>query len=320
MSEACELRFGDIEVSRHDRVAVLTINRPAKLNALRRAFWTDLVHGLNVLANDGLTGAIVLTGAGDRSFSVGGDIADFGSLEGIEALRALQQEAMAGLMAIERCPLMIIAAVNGYAIGGGCELVLACDWAFAANNATFAMPEASLGLMPGFGVIRAPQLIGRSMTKLMIATGEPIDAQRAYEIGLVQKLVPPETLRGEAIAAAGRIIRLSPNAVRTGKRLVNRDLSSSMIDYSVEAVTVLQCSLDRRERATSPRRRRARRRQPAVRLAQRRRPHSASGIRVADPWSPKWRARGATGVEQSSILRDFLRDAASRGGHNAHQP
>ena len=247
MAHIDDLKIGDIDVSRNGGVAVLTINRPEKLNALTRAFWADLRKTLGIVSSDGVTGAIVLSGAGSRSFSVGGDIAGFAAIKDLEGLYALQQEAMAGFMSIEHCPLMVIAAVNGYAFGGGCELVLACDWAIAADNAVFAMPEASLGLLPGFGVIRAPDVIGRPMTKLMVAAGEKIDAMRAHEIGLVQKIVPTEALLSEAIAIAKRVVLNSPTALRVGKRVINHRLDQAMIDYSVEAVTVLQCSADRHE-------------------------------------------------------------------------
>jgi enoyl-CoA hydratase len=244
-------RIGYIDVSRSEGIAVLNIDRPEKLNALTREFWTDLTKALDMVSNDGATGAIVLRGAGERAFSVGGDIAGFSVLTDSESLEALQKEAMAAFMSIERCPVMVIAAVNGFAFGGGCELVLACDWAIAAENAVFAMPEATLGLLPGFGVIRGPDIIGRPMTKLMVGSGEKVNATRAREIGLVQKIVAAEMLMGEATAMAKQVARNSATALEVGKHLINHDLQQASIDYSTEAVTRLLCSPDKTEGANA---------------------------------------------------------------------
>jgi enoyl-CoA hydratase len=242
-----QMQHKDIEISKEDGIAILTINRPEKLNALRRAFWRELGESLELLSDDGCTRALILTGAGTRSFSVGGDIAEFSMIEDTETLRELQIECMRGFTAIEQCPLMVIAAVNGYAFGGGCELVLACDWAIAARQAAFALPEASLGLLPGFGAIRAPQLIGPNMTKYLIATGERLSAGRACEAGLVQTVVDADSLLSEARALARKVAQNSPRALRMGKRLVNRELQPASIDHSVEVVTVLHGLPDRRE-------------------------------------------------------------------------
>jgi enoyl-CoA hydratase len=205
-------RIGYIDVSRSEGIAVLTIDRPEKLNALTREFWTDLTKALDMVSNDGATGAIVLRGAGERAFSVGGDIAGFSVLTDSESLEALQKEAMAAFMSIERCPVMVIAAVNGFAFGGGCELVLACDWAIAAEN---------------------------------------VNATRAREIGLVQKIVAAEMLMGEATAMAKQVARNSATALEVGKHLINHDLQQASIDYSTEAVTRLLCSPDKTEGANA---------------------------------------------------------------------
>lgn len=240
-------RIGDLSLARDGAVGTLTIDRPAKLNALSNAFWSDLRIALRAFETDGQTRAVILTGAGDRAFSAGGDIAGFAEMQGQEVMRAFQIDAMAGFAAIERSPLTIMAAVNGLALGGGCELTLACDFAIASENASFGMPEAALGLIPGFGAIRAPEVIGRAMTKFMVAAAERISAQRAYEIGLVQKVVPHADLMNEARAIADRVAANSPYALAVGKRLMNRQIDQTAFNYSIEAITVLQSSADRAE-------------------------------------------------------------------------
>jgi enoyl-CoA hydratase len=240
-------RTGDIAISIMDRIATLTIDRPDKLNALRSAFWSDLPSVLHSLAVEGEVRAILLTGAGDRAFSVGGDISDFSSMAGIDEMRRFQQAAMGGFAAIERCPLTVIAVVNGLALGGGCELTLACDFALAAESARFGMPEARLGLVPGFGVIRAPETIGRAMTKYMIATGDMISAARAMEVGLVQAVVPDDELMTAAYGWALKVAAMAPTALSVGKRLANRSIDQAGFDYSVEAITMLQSHPERQE-------------------------------------------------------------------------
>lgn len=244
MTDQC---IGDLKIRRDHGVATLTIDRPEKLNALTNAFWGDLRTALGAIEADGQSRVVILTGAGDRAFSAGGDIAGFAKMQGLAEMRAFQIDAMAGFAAIERCPLTVIAAVNGYALGGGCELTLACDFAIAADTATFAMPEAALGLVPGFGLIRAPEVIGRPMAKYMVATGDRIDAARALQVGLVQKVVPAPDLMAEATAIARRVAVNSAGALAVGKRLMNRQIDQAASDWSIEAITLLQSSPDRTE-------------------------------------------------------------------------
>lgn len=240
-------RVGYLQIERDGAVATISMDRPEKLNAIARCFYNDLQKVLDLLVQDGRTRVAIITGAGDRAFSAGGDINSFAETVGLEAVRAYQEEAMACFAAVEYCPLTIIAAVNGIAFGGGCELTLACDITIASENAVFAMPETTLGLVPGYGVLRAPDVIGRHMAKLMVAAAERVDAQRALQIGLVQKVVPTGRALDEARAIAGRIASNSPLAIRVGKRLINADINRAGTDYSIEALTVLQLAPDRAE-------------------------------------------------------------------------
>ena len=238
---------GQLTLVPHGEVTILRIDRPEKLNALTAAFWTDLQTVLTQLENDRRTRVIVLTGAGDKAFCAGGDIAGFAQLETLAQKHAFQAVAMQGFAALENCSLPVIAAVNGLALGGGCELTLACDIVIASERAQFGMPESALGLVPGYGVLRAPDVIGRQMTKLMVMAGERLTAQQALAAGLVQKVVEHAALLETAIALAERIAANSPLAHSVGKRLINRTIDRSGFDYSVEALTVLQSADDARE-------------------------------------------------------------------------
>lgn len=234
----------DLLLTRHGAVALLTMNRPDKLNAMRRNFWPDLREAFARLEADPGVRAVVITGAGQRAFSAGGDIASFRDLDTLLAKRSFQLDAMRSFAVVENSPLPVIAAVNGYALGGGCELTLACDVVLASDRARFGMPEAALGLVPGYGILRAPDVIGRQMTKLLIMARQHLDAARAYEIGLVQQVVPHDDLLTVALALAAEIAEASPLALEVGKKVVNRGTQFAEFDYAAEALAVLQSSTD----------------------------------------------------------------------------
>ena len=227
-----------------ERLAWLTMDDPARLNAMGPRFWPDLRDALARLEADPAVRAVVITGAGEKAFSAGGDIASFGELGDAGAKRAFQQDCMRTFAAVEESPLPVIAAVNGFAMGGGCELALACDVVLAADTATFGMPEASVGLVPGFGVLRAPSVIGRHWTKLMMFGGERVDAETAQRIGLVQRVHPAAELRSAALALASRMAGAAPLAVASGKNLVNAGVDRGEFDHSTAALTVLHSTAD----------------------------------------------------------------------------
>ena len=230
-----------------DRVAWLTMDDPARRNAMGRRFWPDLRDTLTRLEADPRVRAVVITGAGGKAFSAGGDIASFAELGDATAKRAFQQDCMRTFAAVEESPLPVIAAVNGFAMGGGCELALACDVVLAADTATFGMPETAVGLVPGFGVLRAPSVIGRHWTKLMMFGGERVDAGTALRIGLVQQVYPAAELRAAASALASRTAAAAPLAVATGKNLVNAGVDRGEYDHSTSALTVLHSTADAAE-------------------------------------------------------------------------
>lgn len=238
-----------IDVQQDGPIAVVTLTRPDKLNALTQAFWPEMRETLAALVS-AKTRAMVLTGAG-TAFCAGGDIAAFQALTDEHARREFQADAMATFSAIEQSPVVVIAAVNGPALGGGCELALASDIVIAGDAAMFAMPESALGLTPGFGVLRGPDVIGRHWTKLMVFGGERINAAKAYEIGLAQIRAPDHQLMECARDLARRIAGMGPLALRYGKELINRGIDPTGFDHSTDRLTVLQGSADTVERVAA---------------------------------------------------------------------
>ena len=268
------LPHGDhFETELHGPVALLRISRPGKLNALTAAFWPQLRGLLDAAAAHPAVRAVVLTGSGDRSFSTGGDIVGFAELDSAAARRDFLDSCLRTFTAIEECRLPVIAAVNGWALGGGCELALACDIVLAAEHAAFGLPEASVGLVPGFGILRAPAVVGRQAAKLMVLAGERISAQRAYELGLVQQVLPAAELVPAALRLGERIAARAPLAVEVGKRMVNRGVDRGETGYGVEAVAMLY-STRRRGRGD-----------PGLRRAAR-----AALRGTLSPWSPSSRS------------------------------
>ncbi|MDO3376879.1 enoyl-CoA hydratase-related protein [Geoalkalibacter halelectricus] len=201
-------------------IATLTINRPEVLNALNAELVESLRRHLAILDSDPRARVIILTGAGEKAFIAGADI---GAMRDLDPLAARETALLAQefLNDIERCAKPVIAAVNGYALGGGCELALACDLRVASENASFGQPEINLGIIPGWaGTQRLPRLVGKGRALEMILTGERIDAREAWRIGLVNRVVAPGELMDEARKLALRIAEKSQVAVRLAKEAV----------------------------------------------------------------------------------------------------
>lgn len=236
-----------ISVRTDGAVTIITIDAPERLNAMGPRFWPEMRDALAAAEADPHVGAVVITGAGQKAFSAGGDIASFAALTDVAAKRDFQRECMRTFAAVEESPLPVVAAVNGYAMGGGCELTLACDVVLAAEHAVFGMPETAVGLVPGFGVLRAPSVIGRQWTKLMMFAGERVDAATAKEIGLVQRIVPAAELVPAAVALAERMAAAAPLAVAAGKALVNRGVDRGEFDFSTASLTTLHATEDAAE-------------------------------------------------------------------------
>jgi enoyl-CoA hydratase len=208
-----------IQSERRGSVELLTLNRPKALNSLDRLALEELLECCERIQGDPSVRAVVLTGAG-RAFAAGADVAQMRGLDPLqsEAFSRLGHDAMD---ALESLPVPTIAAVNGYALGGGCELACACDWIYASEKARFGQPEVRLGLIPGFGGTgRLVRRVGLGWAKELILGGEPINAETALRIGLANRIFPREELLDAALAAGENVASNGPLAVSTAKRVV----------------------------------------------------------------------------------------------------
>lgn len=212
-----------------DRIATVTVNRPDKLNALNNATVGELETMVDELRTRGDVAAVVLTGAG-RAFVAGADISELATCTAAEAY-ALARRGQAVFRRIETSPKPVIAAVNGFALGGGCELAMACHVRFASDAAKFGQPEVKLGIMPGYGgTQRLPRLIGRGRALQLLLTGEIIDATEALRIGLVNRVVAGSELLDASRALAGQMIANAPRALALCIDAVDRGLGMTLDD------------------------------------------------------------------------------------------
>ena len=207
------MSYENILVERSGAVARITLNRPKVLNALNRALFGELDTALDELGGDAGVRAIVLTGAGEKAFAAGADISELAQVSAVEG----QQLALRGqriFSKLENLGKPVIAAINGFALGGGCELVMACTFRIATETARLGQPEVKLGLLPGYGGSqRLPRLVGKGAALKLLLTGEMIGAAEALRIGLVDEVVPAAELLSRAEALAATIAGMAPMAV-----------------------------------------------------------------------------------------------------------
>ncbi|MGH9397873.1 MAG: enoyl-CoA hydratase/isomerase family protein [Terriglobia bacterium] len=207
-----------------DGISTITLNRPDKLNALNHTVLRELRHCFESIETDVSVRAVIITGAGDRAFAAGADVKELASLDanaGKEAARRGQRV----FELIENLGKPVIAAIRGYALGGGCELAMACTLRIAAESARFGQPEVKLGLVPGYGGSqRLPRLVGKGRALEMILTGEPVSAQEAYRIGLVNRVVADADLMATVQAVARKIISQAPVAVKLALEAVHHGM------------------------------------------------------------------------------------------------
>jgi enoyl-CoA hydratase len=218
----------NVLVAREGFLATVTVNRPTKLNALDEATIAELVAVFEALAADDATGAVVLTGAGEKAFVAGADIAGLAKQNAAQG----KQTALAGqamTLRVERCGKPVIAAINGFAFGGGLELALACDLRFASKTAKMGLPEVSLGIIPGYGgTQRLPRLIGPGAALQMILTGDPVTADDALRLGLVNGVCEPAELLLTCKSVAQKIVSRGPKALALAKEAVRRGTQTSL--------------------------------------------------------------------------------------------
>jgi enoyl-CoA hydratase len=238
-----------VKVEREDGVAVLTIDRQEKLNALDRQVVEEIGQALLELEAE-RPRAIVVTGAGERAFIAGADIRAMSVMDPIEA-KQFSEIGHAAMALLDRSPVPTIAAVNGFALGGGCEVAIACDVRIAAENATFGFPEVGLGILPGMGgTQRMPRLIGPALAKELIFTGRRIGAEEAREIGLVNRVVGQGEALDAAMGLAAEISANGPLAVRHAKAAANRALDVDLVsglEYEADQFALLFATQDARE-------------------------------------------------------------------------
>lgn len=244
------MEYKNIEVKIEKGIATITINRPKALNALNTETLEELKNVLEVLQNDDGVKVIVMTGAGEKAFVAGADISEMKDMSVFDA----KKFAELGQKVFRKIELMkkpVIAAVNGYALGGGCELALACDIRIASRNAKFGQPEVGLGIIPGFGgTQRLPRIVGVSKAKELIYTGDMIDAEEALRIGLISKVVEQDKLLEEAYGIAKKIMSKGLVAVSLAKEAINKSLEvdiDSGMEYEANAFALCFGTQDQKE-------------------------------------------------------------------------
>jgi enoyl-CoA hydratase/carnithine racemase len=236
MSTGTETTFANILYERKGAIAYVTLNRPKVMNALSHATWEDLEAAFSDARDDDAVRGVILTGAGDKAFIAGADISE---LAHVTAVQAEQSSAYGQkvLNLIENLGKPVIAAINGFALGGGCETAMACTIRIASENAKFGQPEVKLGLLPGGGgTQRLPRLVGKGRALQLILTGGVISAAEAYRIGLVNEVVPPAQLIARAEAILGEIFSNAPLAVKFSLQAVNDGVETTLAEgFALEA-------------------------------------------------------------------------------------
>ncbi|MEM3442681.1 MAG: enoyl-CoA hydratase-related protein [Candidatus Bathyarchaeia archaeon] len=210
-----------------ENIAIITLNRPDAMNALNSGLLQELDNVLEEIRKDEKIRSVIITGSG-RAFSAGADLSEAGGAGEAEMV-ARMELGQKVFDKIETFDKPVIAAVNGFALGGGLEMAIACDIRIASENASFGAPEVNIGLIPSWGgCARLAKLIGRAYAAKMILTGERIDAKEAERIGLVTKVVPPDELRSTAIYMAGTLATKAPIAIRLAKKILAKSMEISM--------------------------------------------------------------------------------------------
>jgi len=248
------MSYENIIFERDENVVVIKFNRPRALNAVNTDVLMELADALEKIENDPGIGALVLTGEGEKSFVAGADVSQMVNLTPIQ-LRKFSRDGQEILFCLEELPIPVIACVNGFALGGGTEIAMACDFIYASENAKFGQPEISLGVIPGFGgTQRLSRLVGKAMAKELCMTGVIISAREAKEIGLVNRVLPPDKLWEETMKTAGFMAGKGKVSMRAMKRCIDRgfdvDLHSGCFMES-DAFALCMASPDGKEGMTA---------------------------------------------------------------------
>ena len=242
------MAYENIRLETEDALGLLFIDRPKALNALNTQTFLEIESALRALPPS--VRALIVTGGGEKAFVAGADISEMAS---IGAARAREFSALGHrvMLQLEQLPIPTIAAVNGFALGGGCELAMACDLIYASEKAKLGLPEVTLGVIPGFGgTQRLARLVGKMRAKELLFTAERLDAQKAKEIGLVLEVLPADQLLAHCKAVAGKLLKNGPLAISQAKRVVefgaDQDLRAAN-ELERQAFAVLFCTEDQKE-------------------------------------------------------------------------
>jgi len=231
-------------------IATITFNRPEVLNALNEASLQEFSNALDAVASDQDIRVLVLTGAGEKSFIAGADITEFLRFNVLKA-KLFAETGHGVVNRLQELPIPVIAAVNGFALGGGCEVVLGCDFIYAAENAMFGLPEINLGIIPGFGgTQRLPRLVGKNMAKEMIFTGKMISAAEAHAVGLVNTVCPQDQLMGDVMKTAATMASKGRASLRSAKQAINSGMDADLktgCRIEVDAFAICLSSSDAKE-------------------------------------------------------------------------
>lgn len=227
--------FNNIVIEKNGKTAILRINREAKLNALNKETLSEISTALSTLQEDQSVRGLIVTGAGEKAFVAGADIQEFQDFNGQQASDLAAEGQSEVMNKLENFPKPVIAAINGFALGGGLELALACHFRLASDNAKLGLPETSLGLIPGYGgTQRLTQLVGKGKALEMIMTADMIIAAEAHRWGLVNYVVPPDELIDKCVALLEKIYTRSGNAVANAIKAVNIGILDSEKGYQAE--------------------------------------------------------------------------------------
>jgi len=248
------MAYENIVLEIKDGVGVLTFNRPKVLNALNPQTLEEVSDAVGKIADGGEARVLVVTGAGEKAFVAGADIGEFPSMDSLKA-RDFARKGQEVFFRLERLPLPVIACVNGFALGGGCEIAMSCDFIYASEKAKFGQPEINLGIIPGFGgTQRLARLVGRAKAKELCMTGEMIDAQQALLLGLATKVFPAEALVDETMKTARALAAKGRTALEAIKRVVDCGMDVDLktgCALEAEAFGVCFASPDAKEGATA---------------------------------------------------------------------
>ena len=236
------MSFENIVTTIENNIATITINRPTKLNALNVATIDELHKAFKSLNKNTEVQVIILTGSGEKAFVAGADISEFANFSVLEGSQLAAEGQDKLFNYVENCKTPVIAAVNGFALGGGLELAMACHFRVASNNAKMGLPEVSLGVIPGYGgTQRLPQLIGKGRAMEMIMTAAMVTAQDAYRTGLVNHVVPQAELLEFCAAIANKIMKNSPYAISKAIKAVNANFKEGKNGYKTEIKAFGDC-------------------------------------------------------------------------------